>query len=88
MSFSRYCVYRIDPETGAAKDLPLVTVFTAAEVLEVMTGMFLGCEFETDNGPLANQVLLPGFAEAEEFLTMSNPHNPAVADVFLVKKKG
>lgn len=90
MSLSRYCVYRFDEETGAPKELPLVTVFTPAEVFEVMTGMFVGSEFETENGPLRTRVLSPDFADDDEFVTLHGPSDPPTvySDLFLVKKKG
>jgi len=88
MSLSRYCVTRIDRETGEPKDLPLVTVFTASEVLEVMKGMFIGFVFETDNGPLEGQVLSPNFGVGGTMLTMSSPHDPSFLDYFLVEKRG
>ena len=79
MSLSRYCVYRFDEETGAPKELPLVTVFTPADVFEVMTGMFVGSEFETENGPLRTRVLSPDFAEEDEFVTLRDPsYRPTV----------
>jgi hypothetical protein len=66
----------------------LVTVFTAAEVAEVMATMFLGKRFETENGPLETQVIVPWFAEEEELVTMSDDNDPTVLDYFLVEKKG
>jgi hypothetical protein len=84
----RYYIYRIDPEMGIAKDLPFVTVFTAAEVLEVMSNMFVGKKFETENGPLETQVIVPWFAEDDELVIMSDDNDPTVLDYFIVKKKG
>lgn len=84
---SGYRVHRIDPETGEPKELPLFTVFTAPQVLEVLDNLFPNQRFETDNGSLRLEVKKSDFAAEDEFVTMVGA-NASVLDMFVVKRKG
>ena len=80
-------VHRIDPETGEPKELPLVTVFTAPQVWEVLNNLFMGKRFETDGGLLREQVKQDSFAADDELVTMTGADG-SVLDMFVVKRKG